>query len=138
MSEPTIVFLLHANQWLNVIHPVTKLEFLDWGIRAGCTFFLENNAYVLAVKQSLWETLSDDLKAKFRLISRRVREELDGPFTDEARQSLEVTDPFDVFKTITPVDSDTASAMETIPEEDAMETIPEGRTAEQVEPAEST
>lgn len=110
MSEPTIVFLLHANQWFNIISPITKLELLDWSLHAGCNFFLENNAYVLAVKISLWNTLDDELKRRFKIISRRVREELDGPFTDEMRNQLEEADPFEVF-------NKKEEKMESIPED---------------------
>lgn len=108
-DEPTIAFVLSNQQWLSVIHPVTKLELLDWVAHVKTNFFydLENSAYVLLLKQSLWKTIDAPLQARFKFISRRIREEMDGPFTDEQRQQFESVDPFDVF----------AKRPETIPEE---------------------
>ena len=111
-DEPTIAFVLNTQQWLSVLHPLTKLELLDWTMVVGANFFydVENKAYVLLLKSSVWEGVSDPMKARFRVLSRRVREEMDGPFTDAQRTELDNLDPFTAFKKQDPP--------ETIPEEE--------------------
>lgn len=113
-DEPTIAFLLNTQQWLSTIHPVTKLELLDWVSVSRANFFFdaENSTFVLLLKQSAWELLDDSSKDRFKLVSRRVREEMDGPFTDDQRKHFETVDPFDVFKK-----QPSSSLPETIPEE---------------------
>jgi hypothetical protein len=98
-NEPTIVFVVSKAQWLSVLHPVTKLDLLDWIAVAGGHFFYDasNESYVLIEKISHWQKLEDEVKKRFQLISRRVREEMDGPFPYEIKEKLDHTDPFDVF-----------------------------------------
>lgn len=109
-DEPTIAFVITTQQWISVVHPVTKLELLDWIATAQTNFFydIENNAFVLLLKQTLWNNLESPVKYRFKLISRRLREEMDGPFNEDQRRQLEAKDPFDVFRHQLP---------ETIPEE---------------------
>ena len=95
-DEPSLVLVFPAHQWQNIVHPITRLELMDWAIQHACIFFLDtqSHAYVTVVKVALWKTLDEDAKTRFKIISRRIREEIDGPFTDEQRRLFEA-DPFE-------------------------------------------
>jgi hypothetical protein len=99
MEEPTIVYLFNKDHWANVIHPVTKLELMDMIPKSGFNFFYDvpNNSYVLVLRKSFWEGLENDIKIHFVRITRRIKEEVEGLFTDAQREAIESSDPFDIF-----------------------------------------
>lgn len=99
MEEPTIVYLFNKDHWANVIHPVTKLELIDMIPKSGFNFFYDvpNNSYVLVLRKSFWEGLENDTKTQFVRITRRIKEEVEGMFTDTQRVAIESSDPFDIF-----------------------------------------
>jgi hypothetical protein len=97
--EPVLVFVFDFKQWTTQISNLTKLEFIDYIPTICSQFFFDPSvpAYVLTLAKSKWDTLNTDAKLKFKLITRRLREEVEGTMTQVQRDQYENTDPFDAF-----------------------------------------
>jgi hypothetical protein len=97
--EPVLVFVFDLKQWTTQISNLTKLEFIDYIPTICSQFFFDPSvpAYVLTLAKSKWETLTVESKLKFKLITRRLREEVEGTMTQVQRDQYENTDPFEVF-----------------------------------------
>ena len=98
-NEPTIMYMFYKSDWLHTISPVSKLELMDWVATVDAIMYYtpETQSYNIVLKASSWEPLDTDRKVAFQHISRRIREELEGPFTFTVRTALDTMDPFDAF-----------------------------------------
>ena len=99
-NEPTIVFLFDIRQWNQQLTPLTKLELIDMIPSVCSQFFFDASlpAYVLTVTKSKWDGFNPDLLVKFKTLTRRIREEVEGYMTQAQRDALESADPFEMFK----------------------------------------
>ena len=104
-SEPTIVFVFELKQWYNSISPISKVDLLDIVPHVSTQFGYDHKheAYLMVLLKSKWTALSDDIKQKFMLISRRIKEELDGMMSTQQKEEYERTDIFAVFEKKEPV-----------------------------------
>lgn len=95
-QPPTIAYVFSVGQWLNVLHPVTKLELTDVVPAVNASFFYDASAevYVLSIQKPRWESVPDETKRRFKVLTRRVREEIEGLMTDAQRLECETKDPF--------------------------------------------
>jgi hypothetical protein len=99
MSEPTIVFVFDLKHWYTTITPLSKLDLFDI-VPSVCVQFgfdIKTQAYVLVITRSKWEATATEIKKKFMTISRRMKEEMDGPMTTIQRDHYENADIFSVF-----------------------------------------
>lgn len=94
--EPTIIFLFDMKNWYEVINPLSKLDLIDIAPLVSSQFYMDFGikAYVLILTKTKWDELSDFLKKKFMFISRRVKEEMEGPMTTIDREIYEQSDIF--------------------------------------------
>lgn len=94
--EPTIIFLFDMKNWYESISPLSKLDLFDIVPFVASQFQLDNHikAYVLVLTKSKWDSLQHDLKKKFMLISRRIKEEMEGPMSSVQRETYEQADIF--------------------------------------------
>jgi hypothetical protein len=95
-KEPSVIFLFDVKNWFESISPLSKLDLFDIAPAVGARFYFDysSNAYVLVLGKSKWDNLSSDLKRKFMLVSRRLREEMEGPMTTMQREQYENSDVF--------------------------------------------
>lgn len=96
MSEPTVVFVFEQAHWENNITPLTKIDLMDIVPKIGTQFGydFESRAFLLVVSRTKWLELDSDLKKKFMMISRRIKEEVNGPMNYSQRIEYENTDFF--------------------------------------------
>lgn len=94
--EPTIIFLFDAKSWFESISPLSKLDLVDIAPLVSTQFYMDFGikAYVMVITKSKWDTLSTDLRKKFMMVSRRVKEEMEGPMTTIQRETYEQADIF--------------------------------------------
>jgi hypothetical protein len=125
MSEPTVVFVFELKHWYNTISPLSKLDLLDI-VPQVCVQFgydFQSQAFLMVITKTKWTDLSGELKKKFMMISRRIKEEMEGPMSTSGRESYENTDLFHAFEASKAAGS--ASAVTPEPSEAKLETIPE-------------
>ena len=99
VREPTIIFLFDMKNWYESISPLSKLDLFDIAPSVSTQFYMDYGikAYVLILTKSKWDTLPESDKKKFMLISRRVKEEMEGPMQSVARERYESTDIFSLL-----------------------------------------
>ena len=97
--QPTIVFVFELKQWLNQLSSLTKLELIDYIPNICTQFFFDPSipAYVVTITKSKWDSLSVEAKFKFKTLTRRLREEVEGVMTQSQRDQYEQSDPFEAF-----------------------------------------
>jgi hypothetical protein len=97
--EPVLVFVFEVKQWTNQVSSLTKLEFIDYIPTVCSQFFFDPQVpgYVLTLGKSKWDTLSPEQKFKFKTLTRRLREEVEGVMTQAQREQFESVDPFEQF-----------------------------------------
>ena len=97
--QPTIVFVFELKQWLNQLSSLTKLELIDYIPNICTQFFFDPSipAYVVTITKSKWDSLSAEDKFKFKTLTRRLREEVEGVMTQSQRDQYEQSDPFEAF-----------------------------------------
>lgn len=99
MSEPTVVFVFDLKNWYETITPLSKIDLLDI-VPVVCVQFgfdQQSQSYLLVITKSKWETITPEIKRKFMMISRRIKEEMEGPMTTVQREQYENNDIFNVF-----------------------------------------
>lgn len=116
-KEPTIIFLFDMKNWFENITPISKLELFDIVPLVATQFYLDFgiSAYVLALTKTKWDSLTQEIKHKFMIISARIKQEQDGPMTTLQREKYENSDIFELLMGI--------SKMNTITEEPQNEII---------------
>ena len=116
-SEPTIVFVFNMKQWYSNISPISKIDLLDIIPHVCVQFGFDHKAqaYVLIITKSRWAEIPADIKKKFMFISRRIKEELEGPMTTIERDQYESVDLFTAFENAAA--SQAVGKLETVPEE---------------------
>jgi hypothetical protein len=97
--QPTIVFVFELKQWLNQLSSLTKLELIDYIPNICTQFFFDPTipAYVVTITKTKWDSLSAEAKFKFKTLTRRLREEVEGVMTQPQRDQYEQSDPFEAF-----------------------------------------
>lgn len=97
--QPTIVFVFELKQWLNQLSSLTKLELVDYIPNICTQFFFDPSipAYVVTITKSKWDSLTTESKFKFKTLTRRLREEVEGVMTQSQRDQYEQSDPFEAF-----------------------------------------
>lgn len=122
MSDPIVVFVFDIKHWYNSISAVSKVDLLDIvpHVSVQFGFDFQSQAYLMVISKSKWESLSGDVKKKFMLISRRVKEEMDGIMLTAQREAYENSDIFAAFATQTTSQ----------PQDTPLETIPEAGSAD--------
>jgi hypothetical protein len=99
MSEPTVVFVFDLKNWYGTITPLSKIDLLDI-VPHVCVQFgfdQQSQSYLLVITKSKWDTITPEVKSKYMMISRRIKEEMEGPMTSIQREQYETTDIFNVF-----------------------------------------
>jgi hypothetical protein len=106
VKEPTIIFLFDMKNWYETINPLSKVDLLDIVPLVSTHFYIDFgiNAYVLILTKSKWDELNKDLKKKFMFISRRIKEEMEGPVTSIQRERYENSDIFELLMSQQPAD----------------------------------
>lgn len=99
-NVPTLVYVFDIKQWNEQLNPLTKLEFVDFIPKICSQFFYDASvpAFILTLTKPKWDGLTDDIKIKYKSITRRLREEVEGPMTQQQRDAYDASDPFDAFK----------------------------------------
>lgn len=94
--EPTIIFLFDMKNWYETITPLSKLDLFDIAPKVSTQFYMDFgiNAYVLILTKTKWDGLAEDIKKKFMIISRRIKEEMEGPMQSQVRERYEQSDIF--------------------------------------------
>ncbi len=94
--EPTIIFLFDMKNWYETITPLSKLDLFDIAPKVSTQFYMDFgiNAYVLILTKTKWDGLAEDLKKKFMMVSRRIKEEMEGPMQTQVRERYEQSDIF--------------------------------------------
>lgn len=97
--EPTIIFLFDMKNWYETITPLSKLDLFDIAPKVSTQFYMDFgiNAYVLILTKSKWDDVPEELRKKFMVISRRVKEEMEGPMQTLARERYEQSDIFELL-----------------------------------------
>lgn len=97
--EPTVVFLFDLKQWGQTISPISKIDLVDIAPIVSAQFFFDVNvqSYAMIITKEKWSSLSTDLKKKFMIVSRRLKEEMEGPMTSIKREQYENSDLFDFY-----------------------------------------
>ena len=100
-DEPTIVFLFELKKWYENINPLTKIELIDIAPVIGTQLFFDfqANGYVLVITKTKWTGTSQEAKRRFMTISRRLKEEIEGPMVTIDRDIFEASDLFEIFDT---------------------------------------
>lgn len=113
--EPTIVFVFELKHWYNTITPLSKLDLLDIVPLVGAQFGFDyqSQAYLLVITKTKWSSIPQEIKKKYMMISRRIKEELDGPLTTVQREQYESADIFAAFE----VSQNQNEKLDTVPEE---------------------
>ena len=120
-QEPTTVFVFAINHWYNSISPLSKIDLLDIVPNVGVQFGFDyqSQAYLLVVTRSKWAIINPEIKNKFMMISRRIKEEMDGPMTTIQRETYEHSDLFVAFDNAKKDEEVTAELLDSIKEDDA-------------------
>lgn len=94
--EPTIIFLFDMKNWFETISPLSKLDLFDIVPFVATQFYMDYSisAYVLILTKTKWDSLKEDVKKKFMFISRRLKEEMEGPMNSSQRETYENADIF--------------------------------------------
>jgi len=97
--EPTIIFLFDTKNWFESVSPLSKLDLFDIAPVVSSQFYFDfsANAYIMALTKTKWDSLPSDLKKKFMLVSRRLREEMEGAMTTAQREQYENADIFSLL-----------------------------------------
>jgi hypothetical protein len=100
-DEPTIVFLFDLKNWFDNISVISKLDLIDIIPYLSSQFYYNDNikAYILIIVKSSWDKLEDKLKYKFSILSRRIKEEMEGPMSNLLKEKYENTDLFELLMT---------------------------------------
>jgi hypothetical protein len=98
--EPTIVFVFELKHWYNTISPLSKIDLFDIVPQVGIQFGYDyqSQAYLLVITKTKWVSVPQEIKKKYMMISRRIKEELDGPLTTAQREQYESADIFGAFE----------------------------------------
>jgi hypothetical protein len=126
-KEPTIVFLFDMKNWYENISPLSKLDIFDIAPQVCTQFYLDMNikTYVFILTKTTWDALSLDVRRKFMIISRRIKEEMEGPMTTTQREIYEQSDIFEFMmaqvqsQNQQQLDAAPESNLDTITEEEA-------------------
>lgn len=123
MSEPTIVFVFELKHWYTNISAISKIDLLDIvpHVSVQFGFDYQTQAFLMVITKAKWESITVDVKKKFMMISRRIKEEMDGIMNTAQREAYENTDPFAAFAAKQAASSE---AEQTI-ENEVLSTIPE-------------
>lgn len=99
MSEPTVVFVFSLKHWYTSIRSLSKVELLDIVPHVGSQFGFDytSQSYLLVITKTKWSGLASDLRQRFMMISRRIKEEMEGPMTTVEREEFEAADLFAPF-----------------------------------------
>jgi predicted patatin/cPLA2 family phospholipase len=94
--EPTIIFLFDMKNWSETITSLSKLDLFDIAPKVSTQFYMDFgiNAYVLILTKTKWDGVQEDIKRKFMIISRRIKEEMEGPMQTQVRERYEQSDIF--------------------------------------------
>lgn len=97
-AEPRIIYVFDLKSWYGVLSPLTKLDLIDIIPVVSTQFYYDGSlaAYILILTKSKWDLLEVELKKRFMLISRRVKEEIEGPMTSLDREKYENSDIFEI------------------------------------------
>jgi hypothetical protein len=98
-KEPTIIFLFDIKQWYQNISQISKIDLLDIAPLVSTQIFFDFSiqSYVMILTKSKWDILQADLKKKFMVISRRIKEEMEGFLSTIKREEYENSDLFELF-----------------------------------------
>lgn len=101
VKDPTIVFIFTMANWTNVISALSKLDLVDIAPTVATQFFVDFspdvNGYVLILTKSKWSTILPETKKKFMCISRRIKEEMEGPLMTNQRELYDNSDIFELL-----------------------------------------
>ena len=116
--EPTIVFVFELKHWYNTISPLSKIDLFDIVPQVGIQFGYDyqSQAYLLVITKTKWVSVPPEIKKKYMMISRRIKEELDGPLTTAQREQYESADIFGAFEA-TQASEPASEKLESIEEE---------------------
>jgi hypothetical protein len=81
------------------------------GVQFG--YDLQSQAFMVVVVKSKWAEVPQAAKQKFMMISRRLKEEMEGPMSTTQREKYETTDLFAVFEEVQqlePIDEEPTSS----------------------------
>ena len=87
------------------MNPLTKLDVLDIVPDVASYFYFDaaSRAYLLVIGKQKWDALSNDIKRKFMMIARRIKEETEaGALTTHQRMMYETSDLFEMMSVSTP------------------------------------
>lgn len=98
-AEPTIIFLYDLKQWYQNISPLSKIDIMDIAPSVSSQFFFDYKiqSYVMILSKSKWDVTAPETKKKFMIVSRRVKEEMEGPLSSVKREEYENSDIFELF-----------------------------------------
>lgn len=98
-KEPTIIFLFDVKQWYQNISQISKIDLLDIAPLVSTQFFFDFSiqSYVMILTKSKWDILQTELKKKFMVVSRRIKEEMEGLLSTIKREEYENSDLFELF-----------------------------------------
>lgn len=136
VKDPTIVFIFTMSNWTNVISALSKLDLVDIAPTVATQFFVDFspdvNGYVLILTKSKWTTVPPETKKKFMCISRRIKEEMEGPLMTNQRELYDNSDIFELLMGGPPETPQTSQTTQTSAEMqrspsfvDPLEPIPE-------------
>jgi hypothetical protein len=131
-TQPTVVFVFELKQWYSNISAISKLDLLDIVPHVSVQFGFDykNQAYLMILTKSKWIDIPTELKTKFMGISRRIKEEIDGPMNTAERELYENTDFFAAFDK---KDEVAQSVVDSSPTpQSQLESVPEASEAESI------
>lgn len=101
-QEPTIVFIFDLKNWFENISVLSKLDLIDVVPIMNCQFYYNETikSYVLILVKSVWDLLDDKVKYKFSILSRRIKEEMEGPMSNIIKEKYENTDLFELLMNV--------------------------------------
>lgn len=101
-QEPTIVFIFDLKNWFENISVLSKLDIIDMVPVMNCQFYYNETikSYVLILVKSVWDLLDDKVKYKFSILSRRIKEEMEGPMSNIIKEKYENTDLFELLMNV--------------------------------------
>ena len=97
--EPSIVFFYDLKNLYRNISALSKVELLDMAPVIGTHFYFDFNqkAYLFVISKTKWDGLPEDMRRKFTILSRRIKEEMNGMMSTLDREKYENTDLFETF-----------------------------------------
>lgn len=119
-KEPTVIFLFDSKSWFSSINPLSKLDLFDIAPVVSTQFYFDFsvNSYVLVLTKTKWDVIPKDIQRKFMMISRRLREEMEGVMTSSQREQYENAD---IFELLMKNASENAMAQESVVAEEQSE-----------------